>query len=171
MGGVIVSASARNFEIQRLSGGRWLLDSVSDDKQVAIAMANALMKSGRAPFGVQVMAVQKRPDGQFGEVRIYRLTPEEQKGAEATLAKSNVGSKPKLRVERQRDDANEAGRVRLRAAPRRRALSLNDRTAWVAIGFVLVLCAVSYFWRQPQAPWAFDRPEAQTKVKERIPLP
>jgi hypothetical protein len=169
MGGVNATAPARTYEVQRLSGGRWLLDSVGDDKKVAISMASALMKSGRAPLGVQVMAVTKKPDGQFSEVRIYRLTPEEQQSADAAQAKANP--QPKLRVERPRDDGSEGGRTPLRAAPRQRVLSLKDRGMWIGIGAVLALCAVFYVWHKPQTPWAFDRPEAQTNVKQRVPMP
>jgi hypothetical protein len=65
---------ARTYEIQRFSNGRWILDSVADDKKVAIEMATALWKGGRAPGGVQVMAVQSRAS-QFSEVRVFRSTP------------------------------------------------------------------------------------------------
>jgi hypothetical protein len=168
MGGVNATAPVRTYEIQRLSGGRWLLDSVGDDKKVAISMASALMKSGRAPLGVQVMAVQRGADGQFSEVRVYRLTPEEQQSADAAQAKANPQQKPKLRVERPRD---EGGRIPSRAAPRQRVFSLKDRSLWIGIGAVLALCAVFYVWHKPQTPWAFDRPEAQTNVKQRVPMP
>jgi hypothetical protein len=171
MGGVNATAPVRTYEVQRLSGGRWLLDSVGDDKKVAISMANALMKSGRARLGVQVMAVQKNADGQFSEVRVYRLTPEEQQTTDAAQAKSNPQEKPKLRVERPRDEAADGGRIPVRAAPRQRAFSLNDRGMWIGIGCVLALCAVFYIWHKPQTPWAFDRPEAQTNVKQRVPMP
>jgi hypothetical protein len=172
MGSVNATAPARTYEIQRLSGGRWVLDSVGDDKKVAIAMANALMKSGRAALGVQVMAVQRGADGQFSEVRVYRLTPEEQQSAEAAHAKANPQQqKPKLKVERPRDEGADGGRTRLRAAPRQRAFSLKDRGMWIGIGAVLALCTVFYVWHKPQTPWAFDRPEAQTNVKQRVPMP
>ena len=68
-------APTRTYEIQKFSSGRWILDSVADDKKVAVEMATALMKSGRAPHGVQVMSVQQSSDGQFSQVRIYRATP------------------------------------------------------------------------------------------------
>jgi len=65
----------RTYEIQRFSNGRWMLDSVADDKKVAIEMATALCKGGRAPGGVQVMAVQQSRAGQFSEVRVFRSMP------------------------------------------------------------------------------------------------
>jgi len=164
---------ARTYEVQRLSGGRWLLDSVGDDKKVAIAMANALMKSGRAPLGVQVMAVQRSADGQFSEVRVYRLTPEEQQAATAAQVKANAPPKPKLKVERSHSDFNDDGQLVVRPLrrPKRSEFSLRDWRILAAIGFVLAWCGVFYVWHQPQKPWAFDRPEAQTTVKQRVPLP
>jgi len=64
----------RTYEIQRFSNGRWILDSVADDKKVALEMATALWKGGRAPGGVQVMAVQQSHAGKFSEVRVFRST-------------------------------------------------------------------------------------------------
>ena len=173
MGSVSAAAPARTYEIQRLSNGRWVLDSVGDDKKVAIAMANALMKSGRAPLGVQVVAVQKNSDGEFAETRVYRLTPHEQKNAEAAKTKSDPSPKPKLRVERPRTDTDEDGRPVARPAARHRQseFSLTRPGLWIGAACVLGLCAALYVWHQPQKPWAFDRPEAQTNVKQRVPLP
>src|SRR5579864_4690758 len=172
MGGVSAQAPSRTYEVQRFANGRWLLDSVGDDKKVAVAMANALFKSGRAPMGVQVMAVQRGGDGQFSEVRVYRLTPDEQQGAAAVApAKASTAPKAKLRVERPRDGAEAVRRPAARAGRQRSDFSLRDWRAWAAIGFVLAWCAVFYIWQQPQKPWAFDRPEAQTNVKQRVPLP
>lgn len=173
MGGVSATAAARTYEIQRFSGGRWLLDSVGDDKKVAIAMANALMKSGRAPLGVQVMAVQRGADGEFKEVRVYRVTPDEQQGAAAAQVKAAPLPKRQLRVERPRLEEDAEGRLVARTAPRRRKseFSLRDWKVLAAIGFVLLWCAAFYVWRQPQTTWAFDRPEAQTTAKQRVPLP
>jgi hypothetical protein len=171
MGSVSAQAPTRTYEIQRFANGRWLLDSVGDDKKVAVAMANALFKSGRAPMGVQVMAVQRGGDGQFSEARIYRLTPDEQESAAVAQAKASTLPKPKVRVERPRDAAEAVRRPAARAARRRSDFSLRDWRAWAAIGFLLAWCAVFYIWQQPQKPWAFDRPEAQTNVKQRVPLP
>lgn len=72
--------TTRSYEIQKLNNGRWFLDSVADDKKVAIEMATALMKSGKAPQGVQVMSVQHGIDGKFSQVRIYRATPNDLAG-------------------------------------------------------------------------------------------
>ena len=88
---VAPAGTARTYEIRKMSNGRWFLDSVADDKKVAIEMATALMKSGRAPQGVQVMSVQQGANGQFSEVRIYRAMPNDPAGeAPSKAAKVEV---------------------------------------------------------------------------------
>jgi hypothetical protein len=84
---------SRTYEIQKYNNGRWILDSVADDKKVAVEMATALMKSGRAPNGVQVMSVQQSSDGQFSQVRIYRATPNDP-APEAASKTPKVEAKP-----------------------------------------------------------------------------
>ncbi len=82
----------RSYEIQKFSAGRWLLDSIADEKDVAVAMAKALVASGRAASGVRVMAVQQKPDGAFSQITIFRATP----GAEPAeaLARKPAQEKP-----------------------------------------------------------------------------
>ena len=89
------SATTRTYEIQRFSGGRWMLDSVADDKKVALEMAAALMKSGRAPGGVQVMSVQQGRDGQFNQISIHRAMP----NSAPTTEKSAAGPKAEVKAE------------------------------------------------------------------------
>jgi hypothetical protein len=170
-------ATARTYEIHRNSGGRWLLDSVADEKDVAIAMATALLGGARAPSEVRVNAVQIKLDGAFSEVTIFRGTPEEQRASEADTAKAR------------RSEDRSAGHPRMArdtqtAAPRRKRPRRDLKTTilamktglanvsprnWLAIGAVLVWCAIFYAWRQPQTPWAFDSPAAHTVAKQRLP--
>jgi len=84
------AAASRSYEIQRFSSGRWMLDSVSDDKDVAIAMAKSLMASGRAPGGVRVMSVQQSPTGQFSQITIFRRTPGESAASDAPAPKPKI---------------------------------------------------------------------------------
>jgi len=86
-------AITRTYEIQKFSSGRWMLDSVADDKKVAIEMATALAKSGRAPGGVQVMAVQRSQTGQFSEVRVYRSMPNDPQSTEKQAAPPKTEAK------------------------------------------------------------------------------
>jgi len=82
--------STRTYEIQRYSGGRWMLDSVADDKEMAVAVAKSLTSGARAPASVRVMAVQQYEDGQFSEVTVYRSTPVDEHNAEAVVRKLKV---------------------------------------------------------------------------------
>lgn len=167
------AATGRNYEIHKCVGGRWTLDSVSDEKDVALAMAKSLLEGGRAPSEVKVLVVQQKHDGQFSEVAIYRATIEEHRAAEIEARKQK----------RLSEAAN--GRRRGPQAPRLReardfkTLMLAMKAAffgtttrtWVAIGLTVAWCAVFYLWRQPQTPWAFNSPAAQTTIKTRVPLP
>jgi hypothetical protein len=82
--------ASRSYEIQRFGGGRWVLDSVSDDKDVAIAMAKALMDGVRAPAGVRVMSCQQNDDGTFSEFTIFRASPVDEHNAEAQSRRLKV---------------------------------------------------------------------------------
>jgi hypothetical protein len=80
-------ATTRSYEIQRFSSGRWMLDSVSDDKDVALSMAKSLMASGRAASGVRVMSVQRNQNGQFSQITIFRRTPGDPVASEMPASK------------------------------------------------------------------------------------
>jgi hypothetical protein len=82
--------SVRSYEIQRFSGGRWVLDSVSDDKEVAVSMAKALMESTRAPAGVRVMSCQQNDDGTFNEFTVFRASPLDEHNQEAQSRRLKV---------------------------------------------------------------------------------
>ena len=60
------------FEIRKYIGGRWLLDTVFDDKSVAIAEAKTLMERNSSLPGVRVVAVAEEEMGSFREWTVYR---------------------------------------------------------------------------------------------------
>jgi hypothetical protein len=77
-----LSAPSRTYEIQRLSQGRWTVDSVSDDKEMALELAKALMRSRRAPTAARVMSVIVTESGKFSEISVWRSgQPEPQREA------------------------------------------------------------------------------------------
>lgn len=82
-----VGGATRTYEIQRYSGGRWMLDSVADDKEMAVAVAKSLMSGTRGPSGVRVMSVQQNSNGEFSQVTVYRATPLDEHNAEAVVRK------------------------------------------------------------------------------------
>lgn len=91
--------ASRTYEVQRYSFGRWTVDTVSDDKDVAIEMAKSVMSGRRPPSGVRVMAVELRDDGKFSEISVYRSTMIDQARSEPQAAKPKAASEPKAQNE------------------------------------------------------------------------
>jgi len=60
------------FEVRKYIGGRWLLDTVFDDKSVAISEAKTLMERNSSLPGVRVVAVAEEELGSFREWTVYR---------------------------------------------------------------------------------------------------
>lgn len=163
----ITSSRTRSFEVQRRAGDRWVLDSVADDKQLAINLANSLVKGGHARQGVQVVAVLEAEDGKFSEVRVYRATPEDRRKSGPARPRSRAAAQRNLRIERA---AEELLRDRPLAAPPPPKLGLSAAWAafrrvswksWASVALVFLWCAIFYLWREPQTPWAFDSAAAQ----------
>lgn len=132
-------AITRTYEIQKFSSGRWMLDSVADDKKVAIEMATALMKSGRAPGGVQVMAVQQSNDGQFSEVRVHRSMPNDPQATEKPAPASKVEVKPEVRNTAEVRDFKHSDRPEAPQEPKKSRF--KDLVLALKIAFGLGLCA------------------------------
>ncbi len=183
--GSAAPAPVRTYEIQRLVGDRWVLDSVADAKNIAIKIAKGLLESGRAPLGVQVTSVYLTADGQFREVRIYAATPEFHKEAVAAAHEAEIEAKRKAAQKAAADPGQPARHAhRQPAAPakkkgdplgaalwRQLAFRRANRLTWVAIGLAVVWSSIFLLWRQPQSPWAFDTPAAQQPMKQRPTLP
>jgi hypothetical protein len=168
------SATGRNYEIHRCVGGRWTLDSVSDEKDVAMAMAKSLLESNRAPSEVKVVVVQQKHDGQFTEVAIYRATIEEHRATEMEARKQkrlSEAANGRLGYAPQAPRMREARNVTTLLLTMKATFFGTTTRTWIAIGLTVAWCAVFYLWHQPQAPWAFDSPAARTTVKTRVPLP
>jgi hypothetical protein len=95
--------TVRNYEVQRYSGGRWMVDSVSDEKEVAITMAKSLLRSGKATQGVRVTAVQTKPSGEYSQITIYRRMPGEPEPVE-TAPQPRPAPKAEAKVEAEKRD-------------------------------------------------------------------
>ena len=163
----ITSNRSRSFEVQRRVGDRWVLDSVADDKQLAINLANSLVKGGHARHGVQVVAVLEGEDGKFSEVRVYRATPDDRRKSAPGKPRSRAAAQRNLRIERA---AEELLRERPLAAALPPKLGISAAWAafrrvswqsWASVALVFLWCAIFYLWREPQTPWAFDSAAAQ----------
>ena len=133
------AAPSRTFEVHRKAGDRWVVDSIADDKQIAIRMANALLKAGRARGGVKVIAVTESADGEFRESQIYQATPESQAAApvQASVAAAPAAAKPKIRIERAKPEAASASAAKAAANKKRGGSSIgwpgartSGRSSW-----------------------------------------
>ncbi|HKT18562.1 MAG TPA: hypothetical protein VJR47_11005 [Stellaceae bacterium] len=165
----IAANRTRNFEVQRRVGERWLLDTVADDKQIAINLANALLKSGQGRQGVQVIAVLQTEDGHFKEVRVYRAMPDDaRKTVPAARSRSRAAAQRNLRIDRAAEELKRERPLHT-AAPKPKlgfsaawaAFRRVSWQSWAAVAMVFLWCAIFYLWRQPETPWAFDSPAAQ----------
>ena len=158
--------ASRTYEIHRKSGGRWIVDSIADDKQIAIRMANALLKTGRAHGGVKVMAVTQGPDGEFRETQIYQATPDSQPSAAPGQAPTPSAPRAKIRIERAKPDPASAASTQ-RGAAKKKARSSIGWPVWAGIAAVGLLLAYGAIFGLPGGgkPWIFDTKDAQSTVK------
>lgn len=62
-----------SFELRKYVDGRWVLDTIFDDKTEAVAEAKSLMTRSRSLAAVRVMAVQDDESG-FKEWTVYKQT-------------------------------------------------------------------------------------------------
>jgi hypothetical protein len=71
---------AVTFELRKHVGGRWLLDSVFDDKSIAIEEAKALKEHFKSVSAVSVVAVTEE-NGEFREWTVFRQSIVEEEPA------------------------------------------------------------------------------------------
>src|SRR5579883_590747 len=62
-----------SFELRKYVDGRWVLDTIFDDRTEAVAEAKSLMTRSRSLAAVRVMAVQDDESG-FKEWTVYKQT-------------------------------------------------------------------------------------------------
>lgn len=162
------ASTARSFEIHRKSGDRWTVDSIADDKQIAIRMANALLKSGRARSGVKVISVQQVSDGEFREVQVYQATPEPQAKTATDPSAPPAAPKPKIKIERAKPEPRQAAAAKLRDATKKPGRGSLGWPVWAGLAAAFLLMAgvaALYGMQQDAKPWVFDTKDAQTTVK------
>lgn len=124
----------RSYEVQKFANGRWTLESVSDDKEVAIAMAKSLLAGGRATSGVRVMSVQNNRAGQFTQITIFRQAPGEESAQTLTTLEPEIRTKP-ARQQEKRDIAQYGTRATSTVKKKR----FSDPV--LALKLTLALCA------------------------------
>jgi hypothetical protein len=121
---------AVTFELRKYVGGRWLLDSVFDDKAYAIEEAKSLKERFKSIPAVWVVAVTEE-HGEFREATVFR--------------QSIVDEEPGLwKTVQSRPDTPAAARIPANSGATTGAPKPRRRSAWfhyaqIALGMVVVL--------------------------------
>jgi hypothetical protein len=122
---------AVTFELRKYVGGRWLLDSVFDDKAYAIEEAKSLKERFKSIPAVWVVAVTEE-HGEFREATVFRQSIVDE---EPALWKT-VQSRPDTPAPAPRIPANKGADA---GAPKPRRRSAWFYYAQIALGMVVVL--------------------------------
>ncbi len=129
----------RAYEIHTFRNGRWKIDSVFDDKELALFEAHRMDGSGRFS-GVRVVEEAfDENDNKTSARTIFRgskATQANQKGANAT---SRSQSRQDAEIERRRKAARDAERRRIQ---QRKAKKKRDETNPYRLATILLLLAL-----------------------------
>lgn len=130
------------FEIRKYVGGRWLLDSVFDDKSVAVAEAKQLMERNTSLPGVRVVAVAEEDAGSFREWTVFRQMIVDDEQALQRAFQLRYEPAPASRKDRDAELPRAPRPSRRRSRP-----DWLDYTGWglcavVALGAVVVVVAL-----------------------------
>jgi hypothetical protein len=108
------------YEIRKYTGGRWMLDSIFDDKDDAVDEAKSLMERSRSLTAIRVVAVANDETG-FKEWTVYKQSIVDGENEQATQRASQV---------RREVEAARAQR-KLEAAPKQKAApKKRQRSPW-----------------------------------------
>jgi hypothetical protein len=77
------------YEIRKYTGGRWMLDSIFDDKDDAVDEAKSLMERSRGLTAIRVVAVANDETG-FKEWTVYKQSIVDGENEQATQRASQV---------------------------------------------------------------------------------
>jgi ferric-dicitrate binding protein FerR (iron transport regulator) len=77
------------YEIRKYTGGRWMLDSIFDDKDDAVDEAKSLMERSRSLTAIRVVAVANDETG-FKEWTVYKQSIVDGENEQATQRASQV---------------------------------------------------------------------------------
>jgi hypothetical protein len=122
---------AVTFELRKYVGGRWLLDSVFDDKAYAIEEAKSLKERFKSIPAVWVVAVTEE-HGEFREATVFRQSIVDD---EPALSKT-VQIRSDTQATAARNTANSGADT---GAPKPRRKSAWAYYAQIALGMVVVL--------------------------------
>jgi hypothetical protein len=108
------------YEIRKYTGGRWMLDSIFDDKDDAVDEAKSLMERSRALTAIRVVAVANDETG-FKEWTVYKQSIVDGENEQANQRASQV----RREVEAARAQRKHDGAPKAKPAPKGK-----QRAAW-----------------------------------------
>jgi hypothetical protein len=109
------------YEIRKYTGGRWMLDSIFDDKDDAVDEAKSLMERSRGLTAIRVVAVANDETG-FKEWTVYKQSIVDGENEQANQRASQV----RREVEEARTHRKLEVAPKAKPGPRRK-----QRAAWV----------------------------------------
>ncbi|HXY99013.1 MAG TPA: hypothetical protein VEI03_03370 [Stellaceae bacterium] len=119
------------FELRKYGGGRWTLDSVYDDKELATTEAKSLMERFKAILAVRVVAVAEE-NGQFREWTVFKqgITDDQQAVLRTPPPRPAPAPAPPVAKARETPAADR---------PKRRRMSTRLYYARLAGGMIIVV--------------------------------
>jgi len=137
-------AVKRTYEVQRHVQGRWTVDTVSDDREVALELAKEMLGAKRPPAGVRVMSVELTDSGKFSETSIFRSTMSDQ-SREGSPSRYQAPAKAAIKSEIRDFKHMQQPRPPERVASNR--LQHLVRVVWLAFGVAATLVTVELLIR------------------------
>jgi hypothetical protein len=131
---------ALTYEVQRYAQGRWVVDTVVNDKDCAIELAKEMMNGRRPPAGVRVMAVELKETGKFSEVSVYRSTMADPGRDEAQTVRPKIEATARTNTETR--DFKHDGRPQPPAKERRSGFKNLIRSLQLAFGLAATAAAL-----------------------------
>src|ERR1700745_2527401 len=107
------------YEIRKYTGGRWMLDSIFDDKDDAVDEAKSLMERSRALTAIRVVAVANDETG-FKEWTVYKQSIVDGENEQDTQRATQVRREVEAARAQRKHDAPPKTKGVAKKRPRRR---------------------------------------------------
>jgi hypothetical protein len=133
-----------SFELHRFRRGHWVVETVHDDRALAVAEAKSLLERARGLAAVRVVAVESR-DGAFRESVVF------------------YGSSPLVRSLASHRPAPSVGLAQPAGMPLAATPGWPASRVVLLLTLILLTATIGVLNRRNAVaqPWVFDRPEAQ----------
>ncbi|HEV2546302.1 MAG TPA: hypothetical protein VGU20_03110 [Stellaceae bacterium] len=123
-----------SYEIRKYTGGRWMLDSIFDDKDDAVDEAKSLMERSRGLTAIRVVAVANDETG-FKEWTVYKQSIVDGENEQANQRASQV----RREVEAARAQRKIDAPPKAKAVPKKRQRSPWPSYAGIAARILFVI--------------------------------